>query len=400
MISLQSSIISKLRGFVTVEVRGERREELVNAAAAGGFSIWDVKLTRNERLEMNILLRDFFRLRPLLKRTGCRIHVKARFGFPFFLDKLGHRKMFVVGGVAFFIGLYILSSLVWNVQVQGNVKITEDQIMKAAAQEGIYRFQWKFRLDDADVLSRRLQNHLPGAAWVGVEKQGTSIMIKVVEATVPEDKPLNTPRHFVSNADAVVTEIIAEKGKPLVRKNMRVKKGDILISGITGGGDNTATVVAQGKVRGLVWHEYEIAVPLLQRYKVYTGESKVRQYAVFGDRALKVSGFGKLEYAQYESIVEREKVGWRGYSLPIGWMKEKIMEFEYLDTNRSPEEAKAIGLEQARADLLVKAGRDAAIKEEKILHEKTESGKVYMKVLFEIEQNIAKEQPLVHIQGE
>jgi similar to stage IV sporulation protein len=40
------------------------------------------------------------------------------------------------------------------------------------------------------------------------------------------------------------------------------------------------------------------------------------------------------------------------------------------------------------------------IRSENILHEKTDNGKVYMKVLFEVEQSIVKEEPLVYMQGE
>lgn len=61
--------------------------------------------------------------------------------------------------------------------------------------------------------------------------------------------------------------------------------------------------------------------------------------------------------------------------------------------------AKKVGIEQARAKLLGAAGEDARIVGEKILHEKTENGKIYIDVHFEVEENIAEEQPIV-TQGE
>lgn len=55
---------------------------------------------------------------------------------------------------------------------------------------------------------------------------------------------------------------------------------------------------------------------------------------------------------------------------------------------------------RAQRDLLAKYGTDTVILEQKILHEKSDNGKVYMKVLFEVEQNIAEELPIVQSQGE
>ena len=51
------------------------------------------------------------------------------------------------------------------------------------------------------------------------------------------------------------------------------------------------------------------------------------------------------------------------------------------------EEAKAEGLQQARADLIAKVGPRADHRG-KHLREKTDNGKVYMKVFFEVDQSI------------
>jgi len=48
--------------------------------------------------------------------------------------------------------------------------------------------------------------------------------------------------------------------------------------------------------------------------------------------------------------------------------------------------------------VLRKAGEGAVIRAENLLHEKIDGGKVYMKVLFEVEQDISTERLIV--QGE
>lgn len=397
---MNASWMQWVRGIVTIRVRGEGMEGLVNRALAAGLQLWSIRFTSGGELECEVTVGDFFRLRPILRETGCRLHVVARLGLPFWLVKV-QRRLFFAGGLAlFFVGMYLLSSLVWTIEVKGNELLSEEQILQVARQEGVYPFQWSFRLEGTEVLSKRLTQKLPGAAWIGVEKRGTKITIQVVETKNAAPKPLLNPRHLVASMDAVITHILAESGRPVVKRNMKVRKGDVLISGIYGDEAHTKTVVAKGTVKGLVWHEYNIVSPLQRELKVYTGNTETRWYAVIGGRAFKVSGFGKSKFAAYETARHMEKVTWRSNEMPLGRIKETVMEVRKDNHSISVEEAKATGLLQARADLLAKAGSSAEIRAENILHEKTDNGKVYMKVLFEVEQSIVAERPLVYMQGE
>ncbi|SFI61482.1 similar to stage IV sporulation protein [Paenibacillus sp. UNC496MF] len=389
-----------LRGYVAVTIRGQETERLVNEALADGLRLWSIRRTKEGELLGYVVLGDFFRLRPLLKRTGCRVHVRERLGMPFWLQRMRKRVFFAAGLVLFFVGMYLLSSLVWSIDVQGNDKLSEEQILQAAKAEGLYPFQWSFRLEDSSVLSRHLAQKLPGAAWIGVEKRGTHVTIRIVESATPEPKaPLN-PRHLVASTDAVVTKVMAESGNPVVRPNMKVKQGDVLISGLLGDAANGKAVVAKGEVKGIVWHEYDIVSPLTRTTKVYTGNKKVIWYGVAGGRGLQVSGFGKIPFAMYERVTEEERAAWRTLKLPFGRMKETIMEVKMQQQTVSVEEAKAEGIEQAKADLLAKVGPGAQVLAENILHEKTDNGKVYLKVFFEVDQSIVKERPLVQMQGD
>ncbi|CAH0119617.1 MULTISPECIES: sporulation protein YqfD [unclassified Paenibacillus] len=392
---MNSPTLAKFRGYVTIAVRGENLETFVNEATFKQIEIWNIRRISDQAASMNVLLRDFFKLRPLLKQTSCRIHVEERVGFPFLLDKLGKRKALIAGGLLFMAGLYLLSSLVWDIEVSGNVNIPKEEILQAAREEGIYPFQWTFRLDSQETLSKSLARRLPDTSWVGVEKKGTTISIQIVESTKPERRPLLNPRHLVSKADAVVTHIYAEQGQAVVGKHSRVKKGSVLISGIIGEAGYQRTVVAKGSVRGLVWHEYNIASPLVRKQKTYTGEWRERKYIVVGNRAVQISGYGQLPFEQFETVAEREQARVGNRTLPFGIMTEKIMEVRYVEQPLSEEEAKNVGLELARADISRKNGADAKIEAEKILHQKTDNGKVYMNVLFEVEQAIAEELPLV-----
>lgn len=393
---MKSSIFSLARGVVTITVRGESLEAFVNELSGQGIGVWDVKPLPDGQMDMKLPLADFFRLRPILKGTGCRMKVRHRLGLPFMWAKIWKRKGFIAGFALFLIAVISLSSLVWDIEVKGNELISTEEVLQLAKQEGVYPFQWIFRLPEQDKLSASMTRKLPGASWVGVTRSGTRITIQLAESTRPKEQALHSPHHLVSKHDAVITHIYAEKGQPMAGKNDRVKKGQVLVSGIQGG----KAVVSKAKIRGLVWHEYKIEVPLVYRQKVYTGERKERGYLYIGQKAVQLTGYGKVPFAQAEMLTELDPLTWRSFKLPIGWMSEKIMETAEMELKRTEEQARQQGIERVKRDILAKYGVDSVIMNQKILHEKTDNGKVYMKVHFEVEQNIAEEVPIVKDQGE
>lgn len=395
---MQPQFIQSLRGYVTVAIRGEGLEALLNQAVRQQFAIWDIRRTGPGQASACLYIRDFFRLRPLLRETGCRVHVTGRHGFPFFLARMEKRKFFVAGFLAFFLAVYALSSMVWQIRVEGNDSIPTYEIMQAASNQGIKLYQWKFRLKPMDELSRDLHKELPGVSWVGVEKQGTRIVIKVVEAAQPEKRELLGPRHLVASKSAMITQVQSTKGKPVVEPNRYVRKGDVLVSGIIGDEANRQIVPAEGKVRGIVWYESSLEILLTRQHKVYTGETFKRQYLVLGGRALQLTGYGKEEFASSDKEESRRMLGWRNYVLPVGWLTEKVMETRLEESQVEADTASKAGLERAKADILANAGKDAVFVSFNILQEKTDNGKVYMNVLFQVEETISEE--LAIVQGE
>ena len=95
------TVFANLRGVVTIVVRGKSIELLVNELTKKEIQVWDLKPLPDGTMEMNIQLADFFKLRPLLKRTGCRLSVKRRSGIPFMMVRLWKRKWFVFGSYNF-----------------------------------------------------------------------------------------------------------------------------------------------------------------------------------------------------------------------------------------------------------------------------------------------------------
>jgi len=384
-------------GSITVTIRGKRFERLINLAVRDGLQIWNIQRLGSDAGRFDILIRDYFRLRPLLKETGCRSHVEKRTGLPFWVVRMRMRAGFTAGVMLFFIGLYMLSSFVWTVEVQGTHNISTYEIKKAAESVGVKPGAWKLRLKEPISLQQELLSKIPGASWVAVQIDGTKAIIQVVEKEVHEKQAAEGPRHLIAKKKAVVHSIFAESGKSIVSINQFVNKGQVLISGIIGKDDRLALVPAKGSVEGEVWYVSDVTVPLTRTRYAYTGESVSQHYLLAGPYAIQLWPFEKHTLKRFEKQEKRFQPSYKEFSLPVGWRTETLREMQPVVQKITRDEAIDIGKKFASQDVLKQAGKNASIREEKVLHAKEENGKVYLRIHYTVIEEIAEEQPIVSL---
>ena len=60
-------------------------------------------------------------IRPIAKKTGCRVRILRKKGLPFWFTGIGKKNIFL-GAVVFVVLFYIMTSFVWTVEVIGNKK--------------------------------------------------------------------------------------------------------------------------------------------------------------------------------------------------------------------------------------------------------------------------------------
>ncbi|MGG1658739.1 sporulation protein YqfD [Brevibacillus sp. NRS-1366] len=382
-------------GHITITVRGKRFERLLNMAVRDGIRIWNIRRVGSEISRCDILIRDYFRLRPLLKETGCRSHVEQRDGLPFWLLRVRRRSGLAIGAFLFFIGLYMLSSFIWSVEVSGTKHIDPQRVIRAAEQIGIKEGAWKVKLKQPLLLQKELLSLLPETTWIGIEMKGTKVLLQVVEKEEPVQPLATGPRHLVAKKRAVIHKILPEVGQSQVTNNQMVEKGQVLISGIIGNDSRQQAVSARGKVQGEVWYVSNASVPLTQTHYRLTGEKQMQQYLLVGSYAIQIWPLNKQSFALSQSSEERFVPSYAGYTSPIGWKTVTQLETEPVSEQMSADEAAELAKRFAREDILQKAGKDAFIQDEKVLHVTSENGKVYVSIHFSVIEDIAAEQPLV-----
>ncbi len=227
-----SNNIRNIGGVVTVEIEGFFTERFINLCKINNVKIWDIRNVVKGMVRFKINVSDFKKLRPISKKTKCKVKIKKKEGLYFTLFKYRKRKFafFLVFMIIFF--SIAFSTFVWDIKVEGNEKISTDKIVSSLKESGLYVGKCKIGLDKKEVINN-LRVNLQEISWAGIDIDGTSITVKVVEKTNLEDKDIQNNKigDIVANKSGVITRLVPENGTAILNEGSYVEKGGVLIEG-------------------------------------------------------------------------------------------------------------------------------------------------------------------------
>ncbi len=382
-------------GVVTAKVSGQGLERFINHLTRSGIKIWDLKKHGEETLTFKISLAEIKRLRPIVRKSGCKVEFLRRTGFPFLLKRMLKNSGFFVGALIFIAVVFVLSNMVWGIEINGADPETEHKIRQELDKIGVQTGKLQFFLEDPEGIQRAITDNLKEITWVGVELQGTTYHLQVVEKTIPEQPEKLGPQNLIATKKAVIVDMFVEEGQPVVDINDYVKPGQLLVSGSIGKEGKAKSVSAKGEVLGETWYKSEVSVSLKTNFEVFTGNEKRKHYLKFGSFSLPIWGFGKSSFKSFETEKEEKTFRFLKWELPISYLEETHRESEKVMRTYSAEEAIEVAKEMARQDIKNDLPEDATIKGEKVLRQTTQNGKVYLLIHFQVIENIAKSYPII-----
>lgn len=306
-----------LQGYARIRVTGPSVERFLNLATTQGLPLWATR-RRGRVLEANLSLADFRRLRPIARRTGARVRVIGRRGFPFLVGRARRRPLLVAGAVLSLVALYLASATVWFVRVEGAEGLDAGLIREVASSYGLVPGAFKSSFDRAEV-ERGLMLGVHGISWAAVEVHGSMAVIKIVERDPLEMPDFPTPpTDLVAARDGVLGSLIVLAGTPVVREGDTVTAGDLLVVGHQPG---TGDVVAQAIAKARVWYSAYAEVRLHTLTHEPTGLVWKRHDLQLGSARIPLWGWWTRPEGLYERSVERLGLPWRGSG---GWQAELV----------------------------------------------------------------------------
>lgn len=338
-------------GYLIVSVRGPATEKFINLASSQGISLWDIRRGPDVAF-LRVEVDSFFALRPLSKKTGCRLRIEHKTGLPFLFSRLRRRRGLVFGLALFVSALYFFSSFVLFIGVEGAETLGRERILAVAEKTGVRPGILKARLD-----KERLANELmllePEIAWVGIRVEGTLLVIEVVEKNRPPADSAR-PAHIVAAKDGLVTDLLVVTGEPKVRPGETVRSGQLLIEGVLLPGEMSPAVPSPVRARGEVWARVWYAgygeAAMQESVKTKTGRRSVLwSLVVDGKRVLQI-GREQVRFSDFAVETRKQRLPERIVRFPVEIIT--IQRYELLSEKRvlTYEQALELAAERARAE--------------------------------------------------
>ena len=323
----------------------------MNMAAFRGVYLWDISY-EGAAVTMKADGGSMEILEACSQKTGCSVEILGWGGLPAFLRRFRRRQVWSAGVLCFAAGLYLLSSFIWTVEVEGNERLETEDLLSACEKMGLQPGAWKHGVD-TEAVTKGLLMQFSDISWVSVGIKGTDVTIRLAETIEKAERiDRETPCDIIASADGVIVQITAERGTPMVQTGDVVKKGDVLISselliGLEGEEQHTEYTAAEGAVTARIWQKLTEELPLQYEETIYSGVEKENHSIVFSEKELDIihpDGAGKWE----KTVLEEQPLALGDFRLPLSLKKEIWKEYEILEKTRTMEEAKSILEENLR----------------------------------------------------
>ncbi len=339
-------LLDKLRegvfGTITVAARGEKLEKFLNSAYAKGVILWDIRRLAPNSIMFKMYPWTFKRLRPAVRSSKTQVKIVKRQGAPFFGQKVLARKGILVGAALCGLILYALSIFIWFVDVAGNKKLSELQVLQVAESMGIKPGILRSQVDTVRA-ARELKEKLPQAAWVDVSVNGTRVVIEIVEK-VEKPAPKLGKGNLTAAKSGLVTDVMVIKGTAQIREGQTVKSGDTLITA-------DGYPVAQGFVRARVWYSGTGLVQLKEEGVRPTGNSSNSLRIKIGTKVIILTGKQNPYKLYKEEVSSKSLPQWRNFHIPVEIITVQYREMVAYKKELTREEALQEAKVKAKAEL-------------------------------------------------
>ena len=261
-----------------VNLSGIYPEKVFNLFSQNRINVWNSSYHKG-KISLYINVKDFKKLPLILKKSGIKVHILKKIGFPFFINKYKKRFGIFIGIIIFFALLEFLSSFIWIIDTQGNKTISYNEIVSVCQEIGVEIGTPKRDIKPKEKVQQLLLK-VDELSWGSLNIEGCRLTVNVTEVTEKkEDNSVAT--NLKSKTDGVITKIDVTSGNCVVKVGDYVKKGDLLVSGIWENLSQTKFVHSIGSIKADTEKIIIFKEPFIKDFKYPTGKYKNKKVLEF-----------------------------------------------------------------------------------------------------------------------
>lgn len=341
-----SRLYDLARGTARLEISGAQPERLLNFCAQNGIEFWDTSPNADFCVQITVHASDYPLLQSQNGKNGCEIKLLAARGGKN-ISRSMRRRFALCVGVGVCIILLALSSLfVWQIDIDGNEKLSDAEILRALSECGVENGVFWPGLSSDEVRNDML-TLMPDIAWLSVNVCNSRAEVVIHERiNKPEIVDEAQRADIIASKAGYIIKLSVLEGKPLVAVGDTVSKGDTLIFGTMD--SETADdrhVHSMGTVTARTWYEINAQTPLYETVKGEKRHVKTKYSLVFGKKRIKISSDSRNNSSSCDKINRLRYASIGGaFTLPVGIIKEECTEYELqrkpIDENAAVERLK------------------------------------------------------------
>jgi similar to stage IV sporulation protein len=304
------------------------------------------------------------------RAQGIDAEILAYRGLPRLFGRITKRAGFVVGAVLS-VALIVLSCLfVWDVQVSGNVTLSEGEVIEELQKCGFGVGSYLPNLQVREIETRVLMAS-EGIGWISINMVGTVARVQVIEHIEGENEGDNTPTgkqaaNLVATCDGQIEHLELYRGNAVVKVGQAVKAGELLVSGLydtpTGGFRFTR---AAGRVMARTERTVEVEIPLLYKEKVYEASFLQEIEVCFFNFSQKIFKNSRNSNVLCDIIKYNTHLGRLGNNrLPVSLSRTEVRPYHWEERTRTPEEALVLCYEELSGELSALSGEVQLLQKE------------------------------------
>ncbi len=222
-------LLKLIFGYVTFRADSGFTERFINLCSLNRIPLWD--LNRADGITASTTVEAYKRIRPCLRKSGMKARITERHGLPFFIKKYSNRAGLAAGAIFFFCFIYAFSNMIWTIDISGNNKTSEQEILSVLAEQGLKAGVLKDKIDAAEIRFYALAE-LPEVTYLTVNVMGCSVKIDVTEKIEkPQLISAAHPCDVVSAVDGQIEVLEVYEGTKLHRPGEAVTAGECLAGG-------------------------------------------------------------------------------------------------------------------------------------------------------------------------
>ena len=260
-----------LQGYLTITFCGDKAEQLLNAAAKNRINFWNLRC-KKDYIIGNISIKNFYKLRIAKRGIKCKVKIIEKKGLLFHTKKYINRTGFLIGLLSFFAILEILSNFVWIINIEGNKRISTEEILNSCKKIGITECMLKCKINNK-YDAQRLLLEQKELAWGSFNLEGCILTVNISETEVSDKQESESPSNIKASFDGKISKIDVTTGNVMVKVGDTVSKGDLLVSGVVEKFSSTLFVHSKGTINALTTHTFSAEGKFVQQMTKENGKT-------------------------------------------------------------------------------------------------------------------------------